>query len=355
MDAEVVFSSNINDQLNACESFLEACSKGSPHEPIWFIAGKARMRLAHVLHVYGRFEEAIQELASAKRCLMTPSDSSRMNGNELLIQLQKLKDNKSTAQNGLYVNDPDLLRQYELFVNNESVHKDTFVLSTALSRGIDVALTIYEADSSVHNEEVFWQWSLRMESLLEKIGDIAQLYINRHATGDIVCMQSGDYGSLVKWHETFDNKFLAFNLWRQKISARKRLTLLYTHIHDEEQALRNVIEMKEITNDQDVFWGEEGFKLQSEIASINSSSRDDKKPMPIAFQNDAQKLDLAFYATKSLPAGILGTWDDYQIMVGTNNIEVSIETGKFSREIPTSSDPKGDAGHLVQAYRITDP
>lgn len=331
MDAEVVFSTNIDDQLHACESFLEACSKGPTHEPIWFIAGKARMRLAHVLHVNGRFEEATRELASAKRCLMPPSDGSRRNGNELLIQLQKLKDNNSTAQNGLYVNDADLLRQYQMFVDNELVRKDTFVFSTALSRGIDVALTIYEADSSVYNEDVFWQWSLRMESLLEKIGDIAQLYIDRHATGDIVCMQSGDYGSLIKWHETFDNKFLTFNLWRQKISAKKRLTLVYTHITDEEQAMRTVNEMKEITNDQDVFWSEEGFKLQSEIASINLSSRDDKKPMPIAFQNDAQKLDWTFYATKSLPAGILGTWDDHQIMVGTNNIEISIETGKLFR------------------------
>ena len=104
-----------------------------------------------------------------------------------------------TAQKDLH-GDADLLRQHPVFVDDELVPKINFVFSNALSRGIDVGLVIYEAQSSVKNEDVFWQWSLRIESLLERSSDIAKLYIDPHVTGDIVCMLSGEYGSLTKWH-----------------------------------------------------------------------------------------------------------------------------------------------------------
>lgn len=110
-----------------------------------------------------------------------------------------------------------------------------------------------EKDPSSDNREVPWEWSTKTETLLEEIGDVANLYITRLATGDIACTQFGDYGAVIKWHKKFSAKYPNFSLWRSKINAKKTLALMHTQFRNEDRALKMSIEMKNIAAYQDNF------------------------------------------------------------------------------------------------------
>ncbi|KAL8811824.1 MAG: hypothetical protein Q9200_001496 [Gallowayella weberi] len=212
-------------------------------------------------------------------------------------RLQELQDFLPPTKDGLFVNDATLLGRYQALSNDEDVQKDGFLYSTVLWRGLDVALAIFEKADNVGNSETFWKWSERIETLLEEIGDVKRLFINRLATGDIACSQQGSYGAIIRWHEEFNTKYPRFNRWRQRISARTTLMLIHNKIRNEDEAFRFVIEIKAVYGEQDAFWSEEGFKPQSEIASTVENT--DEKDIPIAYQTAANHW--LFRDSKSLP------------------------------------------------------
>lgn len=121
--------------------------------------------------------------------------------------------------------------------------------------------------------------------IAQEIGDIANLHLNRLGTGDIACANFSDFGALLTWHKGFDAKFPTFRIWRSKISAKETQTIIHTRIKNDDQALKTVIEMKTISHDQDLFWREEGFRPQHEIAAQRMVSRIEEKLLPAAFQS----------------------------------------------------------------------
>lgn len=321
LDTELGICNDTTEQLSACRSLLAACSTHTTNEPIWFIAGRTRLRLAHILHVCGQPEEARRELEIAKATMTKAIASGRSNKTELFARLQELKDSTPATEAGLFVDDASLLKRYEAFSNDQTVQRDAFIYSTALDRGEDVALAILEKDASASNREMFWRWSSRTEALLEEIGDIAHLYMNRLATGDIACNLFSDRATLIEWHKRFDEKHRSFNLWLPKMNCRKTLALIQTQIRNEDQALKAVIEIKEIAADQDSFWYEEGFRSQAEISSQRAISKANEKLLPIAFETGFRRSEWLLHDLDSLPAHFLGSWEMYRIKVGTSRVD----------------------------------
>ncbi|KAL8826724.1 MAG: hypothetical protein Q9191_003620 [Dirinaria sp. TL-2023a] len=309
LDTELGICPNSKDQLR--------------REPIWLIIGKVRLRLAHVLHVLDQSEDSRQQLNSARKWLTAAGAPGKKNLISLLCQLQELKDSYPMTDAGLFINDAGLLKRYEAFSNDQYVQNDGYVISTALCRGIDVALAILEKDPSAFNREVFWKCSKRTERVLEELGDIHRLYINRLAAGDIACTLFDDNGTLIKWHEDFSNKYPTFNLWRQRISACKTLVLIHALIKNEDQALKTVLEIKEISANQDKFWQTEGFKTQSELSSQNKSMNEDI--LPVAFQHDYRELDWQLHDSTSLPVKPTVTWERRRIKFGSDRNDPSTE------------------------------
>ena len=325
LDPELGLCTNTAGQMSACKSMLEACSTRAKDEPIWFIAGRARLRLAHVLHVCGQFEEARLQLKSARDCFRAAGAPGKSNKADLLCRLQELKDSSPVTDAGLFVNDPGLLERYESFTNDQHVQNDGYILSTALTRGLDVALAILEKSPNACNIDVFWRWSKRTEAVLEEIGDIAILFINRLATGDIACSLLSDYGSLVKWHKDFDAKYPTFNLWGPKINACKTLALIHTKIRNQDRALKTAVKMKEVSSDQDLFWQAKSFRTQVEISAQATAHQVNENLLPVAFQNRSGQLDWLLHDSKSLPFYYPGTWKTYRIKVGSDEIDRSTD------------------------------
>ena len=324
LDTELGICTNSRDQLSACESLLDGSSTPAGYEPIWLVVGRARLRLATVLRVSGRFEEARQQLDSARQWLSAAIAPGKCNRINLLCQLQELKDSSPLTDAGLFVNDSGLLGRYEAFSNAQYVQSDGYIISTALCRGVDIALAILEKDPSASNRDIFWKWSKRTEVALEELGDIARLYINRLATGDIACTLFGDNGTLIKWHHDFNERYPTFNLWKQRISANKTLVLIYVQIRNEDQALKTVLEMKEIYASQDRFWQAEGFRTQSEVSSQSGTQTSNESLLPVAFQRQDIQLNW-LHDSASLPVQPKITWERHRIKVGSDRNDPSTE------------------------------
>jgi len=124
-----------------------------------------------------------------------PGKSNRA---ELFSRLQEPKAASQMIDASLSTDDAGLLERYKVFSNGSNVQRDAYMLFTALTRGLSIALAIMEKDPSSDNREVFWEWSTKTETLLEEIADIATLYINRLSTGDVACTQFGDYCAVIK-------------------------------------------------------------------------------------------------------------------------------------------------------------
>ena len=313
LDVELGICTKNSDQLTACGSVLEVCSVPAARDPIWLIVGRARMRLATILRLANKSEEARQQLDSAWQWFSVASTAGKSNRIDLLCRLQELKDFSPPNEAGLIVNDSSLLERYESFSNDRLVQNDSFVMSTALCRGIDVAIAILEKNTSNFNKDVFWKWSKRTEAILEELGDIARLFINRCATGDIACTLFSDFGSLIKWHKDFDERYPTFHLWRQKISLSKTLARIYSQIKYEDRAMETVKKMETISASQDIFWQAEGFRTQSEVASQSMSNKIDDNLLPLAFQGDYKELDWLLHDSKSLPIHSKVMWNRLRI------------------------------------------
>ena len=325
LDVELGICANNNDQVSACESILEGCTLHEARDPIWLVVGRARLRLAHLLHVSGQSEQATHQFDCARQWLIAAGAPGRSNRNDLLCRLQELKDSSPMTEDGFSVSDVGLLQRYENFLDDRDVKNDSYVLSTALCRGIDVAIAILEKDTSAFNRDIFWKWLRRTETALEELGDITRLYINRRATGDIACTLFGDFGTLIEWYEEFDKKYPTFDLWRQKISMKKTLVLMYQQIRNEYQALRTIKEIKEISASQDIFWQAEGFRPQFQVSSQSAVTKTNENLLPVAFQADFKGLDWLLHDSTSLPAQSWMTWERVRIKFGSDRKDISTE------------------------------
>ena len=365
LDVELGICTKISDQLAACKSVLEVCSVPAARDPIWLIVGRARLRLAAILRLLEQSEEAREQLNSAWQWFSVARAAGKSNRIDLLCRLQELKDFSPPNEAGLSVNDSNLLERYESFSNDQHVQNDSYVMSTALCRGIVVAEAILEKNPSSFNKDVFWKWSKRTETILEELGDIARLFINRLATGDIACKLFSDFGTLIKWHKDFDEKYSTFHLWKQKIGSCKTLALIYSQIKYEDQAMKTVKEMETISVSQDTFWQAEGFRTQSEVASQSMSNKIDDNLLPLAFQADHKELDWLLHDSKSLPIASKVMWHMVRIKDGSTYEEVSTDVEEclleymkddFAAGILSSNDLKVLCSDLLaEARPISNP
>ncbi len=90
--------------------------------------------------------------------------------------------------------------------------------------------------------------------------------------------------------------------------------------------MKIIIDMKNISADQDNFWSEEGFRPQCEVSSQGATDKTDQRFLPVAFQTEfSRPRDWLSGFSKSLPAQFINTWDMRRIEVGSDRIKTSTE------------------------------
>lgn len=299
LDQELPLCESGLDQERACRSLLEACSECETLEPTWWIAGRVRIRLSQVLRALGQSEVAKQELFSAAKLLQQAYASGINNRTVLLVRLAELKA----------LSQPDkteVLQSWATFSEDPHVKADHFILSTVISAASDVALAILETNPSSRNRKIFWQWYEKAESINENLGDVLKLYIARQATGDIAATLFDDYGAILRWHKHFDAKYSAYNLWQHKLSSRRTKLLIHSGLKDDETILQTILEIKEIKENQDEFWSEEGFKSADQIAQAKRVEKNDNSGLQPAFRIDNRKIEWLTGFSKEIPVRYQG-------------------------------------------------
>lgn len=259
LDQELLLYESGLAKEKACRSLLEACSVCEKLEPIWWIAGKVRIRLSSVLKALGQSELAKQELACAAKLFQQAYASGINNRTVLLVRLTELMDLS-------HADKTQELQRWVTFSEDPEVKADNQILSTALRAASNVALAILEASPSSRNRKIFWQWCEKAESMIENLGEVLTLYTARQVTGDIAAARFDDYGAILAWHRRFDAKYPAYNLWSPRLSSRRIKLLIHSGLGDDDAILQTILEIKEIVEDQDEFWSEEGFKIADQIA-----------------------------------------------------------------------------------------
>ena len=313
LDQELGHTPDGSEQEKACRSLLEACSnQESSKHPIWWIAGRSKLRLGQILTTGSQLQASNDEFQGARCALQAARASGHENNCLLLVRLAELNAlSKFERKN--------VLHAYEEFVRSPSVKKDNYVNSTALSRACKHALSHLESDKSLSNFKTFWQWNAKAESISKELGDIAYLLIFRLATGDIACSLEDDFGAILKWHENFEMQYRSFHLWRQKIAVRKTNLVIYNRLRDKDNIRRTLDEMGAIAADQDDFWSYDGYRKQVDTQASAKNRKPDKLSTPAAFQNGDPEMDWLLEWSKEMPVGMNAGWEERKFQIVPNS------------------------------------
>lgn len=253
---ELNFLPDPDARIRACRSLLEACDKASPHEPLWYVEGRARLLLAEKLRSNGQVTEADCEFQSAKKLLLKAPLPATSNVSGLGVGLAELRSSQSPS--------PDVqLRLWETFSEQPAVQKDGFMISTALTQAAEAALEVLAANPTQENRETFWRWQNRQEALLEQLGDTYFLYLGHTGNTDRVAHVFEDFGFILNWHNEFDAKHPTFNLWVLLLIGKNRLIDIYRRLKDDPNAEQTALGMNQLVHQRDQFWKEDGNDLSS--------------------------------------------------------------------------------------------
>ena len=354
LDQEIAHIPDGSEQEIACRSLLEVCGcQKKSEEPIWWIAGRSKLRLGQILTAGGQIQASDDSYQGARRVLEAARASGYKNNTLLPVRLAELKALKKSGHQ-------DALQAYDEFVQCASVKKDNYIHSTALTRVCDIALVRLESEKSLSNLKTFWQWYKVAESILKELGDIAYLLIFRLATGDIACKMEADFGAVLKWHENFELKYPSFHLWRQKIAVQKTKLFIYNRLNKRDIILQTLSKMQYVAADQDEFWSDAGFRKQ---ADIKVSSKKRMTSASAAFQNDDPDMAWMLEWSKEIPVFMNSGWKKTAVQIDPESesvrassilevimcswIKEEFQAGVLTKEDLTdilSSDSIGDAG-----------
>ena len=317
LDQELAHTPDGSEQEKACRSLLEVCSnQKSSKEPIWWIAGRSKLRLGQVLMAGNQIQAGDNAFQGARRALEVARASDYENNTLLLVRLAELNSlSKSGHQ--------DALQGYKEFVQFSSVKKDNYIHSTALSQACQITLARLESENTLPNLRTFWQWNRKVEQISKDLGDIAYLLIFRLANGDRACSLAGEFGAILKWHEDFEIKNPSFHLWRQTTEVKKIQLFIYNRLNDEDKdnIYRTIAEMRDVVADQDNFWSDDGFRKQATIKASSKSRKSDITSAPAVFPDGDPEMDWLWEWSKELPVFMNAGWEAAAVQTGSDSIE----------------------------------
>ena len=286
LDPELARTPDGSEQEKACKSLLEAClsQKNSP-QPIWWITGWSKLRLGELLTAGSQVQASDDAFQDARRAFEAAQAPGYENNALLPVRLAELKALTRFGHQ-------DTFQAWEEFVQCANVKKDNWFHRNALWEACQIALVHLESKNSPSNLKTFWQWYGKAESISEELGDIAFLSIFRLATGNVACTIEENFGAILKWQEDLEMKHPSFHLWRQKIIARRTISVIYQMLNDSDNVNRIISEMQYFAADQDDFWSEDGFRKQADIKVSSKNRKPDITSAPAAFQGDDSEMEL---------------------------------------------------------------
>ena len=247
-------------KVEIIRSFLAGCIPKFTTQPIWWLSGKARLRLVLVLGLLGNAEESRLEVERAKVLFCHGLQKGKQEN--LLLEVQntmlKLRQNEDETTR---------LQNWTSFANSALAAHDWFMESNALQEAASIASSLYEKQQTDMSRETFLSLQSRSEALLERLGDAYFLLLG-HMLVDGEAISRGDFSSVLQWQEEFARKYPNFQLWQPQIVIRQRNVAVYTILGDHERAFANLAAANRIIKECETFWQED----ETLVSQVSGSS-----------------------------------------------------------------------------------
>ncbi|KAL8700752.1 MAG: hypothetical protein Q9201_005280 [Fulgogasparrea decipioides] len=287
---EIGFLPDEDTKQAACRSLMEACLHASDKEPLWAVESTVRSMLAQSLRRAGNVVAANEETQFALDLL------KKANKANLMVRLDQMK---ATT----FPDSKESFRSWTEFSEEEMVKADSSILSSALEKISEAALEILQADPSLNNKAVFWQWQRRYESLLESLGDVYFLYMSKLFVGQAALSLFDELGASIRMHEEFHIQYPQFALWTLMIVGKRTIAMVHVRIGQQDEVIKIFSEISEIMRQQELFWTEGSTSWQHhdhhDAANLN----------PAANQSDAGKENTSLFAM-NMRETWFGDWVD---------------------------------------------
>lgn len=231
-------------------SFIEDYENFPGPEPLWYLEGKARLLLAQSLSKEGKAGINL-EFERARECFSRAPVPDLQNHLELEVRFAELKSASSDSLNDRLVN-------WTAFLESDSLRVDHRMRSNSLEKAVDTAAEIIHAEPKEDTRRTLFKLGDTLELLLEQLGDIWSLYQLHTLTLDYVARLFQDWGSILKWHDAFRQKYPNVSLWELQIAAKNTALSIYQHLNHAIDEMEIVNEIETIIRARDSFWLEDG-------------------------------------------------------------------------------------------------
>jgi CHAT domain-containing protein/tetratricopeptide (TPR) repeat protein len=186
---------------DSIQSFLSCCSP-LDSEPVWFVEGQARLLLAASFRLSGKIDQADEQFRKSRILFQEAPVPERLNHLELTVRLKELSHTRDDPQ----IN----LTKWIRFLEDDSALLHDSARITVLQNIVDAAEEILKSSENSEVRGVFWKFYRQIEDFFEKTGRLVSLYLYRLSANQ-VAFSSGEFGSILLWHDKFDMKHPRFN------------------------------------------------------------------------------------------------------------------------------------------------
>ena len=233
-------------KIEVVRSFIAACDKNITTQPVWWLKGKAYLLLAMSLGLPDNEREgelAVDQAEDEFREGLLNEPHRNIFFEVRMIRLRLRVQEKPTT----------MLLEWMSFADLTGKAHDWFLEATALQEIVSIATQLYSNHPDDASYETFVSAWLRSSSLLDYLGDVYLLVLNRYSA-DIVANAKGDYESILKWHEEFELRNPYFQLWDLQILSKQCKIGVYAIWKQHEKVYENLAICNKITADRIEFW-----------------------------------------------------------------------------------------------------
>ncbi|KAL8859767.1 MAG: hypothetical protein Q9178_003882 [Gyalolechia marmorata] len=259
------FLSGENVKCEAWTSLIKVCRHVDNKEPVWAVESTARSMLAQSLRRAGDYAAAERETQLALEVAKQAPVPAERNKSHLTIRLDQ-------AKAMTFPNSEASFRFWTEFSEEEMVKADSSISSNTLAKAAEAALEILQADASIDNKAVFWEWQRRYESLLQSLGDVYFLYMSKFFTGQTALTLFDESGASIRMHDGFHAQYPDFGLWSLLVAGKRSLYYIYIRLGQQDQVIKIFSEISEIIRRQEAFWNESDSELYAPLDPTAGSS-----------------------------------------------------------------------------------
>ena len=228
---------------DSIQSFLSCCSP-LDSEPVWLVEGQARLLLAASFRLSGKINQADEQFRKSRILFQEAPVPERLNHLKLTNRLQELSHTGDDYQISL--------TNWIRFLEDDSALLHDSARIEVLQNIVDTAEEILKSSENSEVRGVFWKFYRQLETTFEKTGQLTKLFVYR-LSANRIAFSSGEFGSILLWHDRFDMKHPQFNSIHKRLWLSQKLDICQK-VGDIEGSAEAMQQLNELLSQGTEFW-----------------------------------------------------------------------------------------------------